>query len=285
VAKPRGSRRETLWQRAMSAPRGRDARSVKRTSVNATTHGGPPRRTPTLGWSAGGARPDDKQARGHPNRTGSAKAPREAGADPPAARERRADNQADDPGRAGEAPASPAPAEAPALVVGVGERPHVDRARTVAIAFESGTPFRSSPRRPRARASRESGNGSPTLKRSRGSALEAANRSKAQQPGAARGSPEPSERQAVADRSSCSRLTSRRSPVRAGHRPSSRVGCPLGRSGSEVSVSQPLRSVGPSVWISSVAAAASPPVSLRQATGSSRSCAAVRLTPVALGRL
>jgi hypothetical protein len=33
---------------------------------------------------------------------------------------------------------------------------------------------------------------------------------------------EPSERQAAVDRSSCSRLTSRRSPVRAGHRPSSR---------------------------------------------------------------
>ena len=34
---------------------------------------------------------------------------------------------------------------------------------------------------------------------------------------------EPSERQAAVDRSSCSRLTSRRSPVRAGHRPSSGV--------------------------------------------------------------
>jgi hypothetical protein len=47
---------------------------------------------------------------------------------------------------------------------------------------------------------------------------------KPQQRAAARRSswlPEPSERQAAVDRSSCSRLTSRRSPVRAGHRPSS----------------------------------------------------------------
>ena len=56
-------------------------------------------------------------------------------------------------------------------------------------------------------------------------------------------------------------------------------------SAAKVSVSQPLSSVGPSVWISSVAAMASPPVSLRQVTGSSRSCSAVSLTPVAPGRL
>jgi len=36
------------------------------------------------------------------------------------------------------------------------------------------------------------------------------------------------------------------------------------------------------VWISSVAADASPPVSLRHVTGSSRSCAAVSRTPDAL---
>ena len=35
-------------------------------------------------------------------------------------------------------------------------------------------------------------------------------------------------------------------------------------SAAKVSVSQPLSSVGPSVWISSVAAMASPPVSFRQ---------------------
>jgi len=56
-------------------------------------------------------------------------------------------------------------------------------------------------------------------------------------------------------------------------------------SAAKVSVSQPLSSAGPSVWISSVAATASPPVSFRQVTGSSCSCAAVSLTPEALGRL
>ena len=56
-------------------------------------------------------------------------------------------------------------------------------------------------------------------------------------------------------------------------------------SAAKVSVSQPLRRVGPSVWISSVAATASPPVSFRQATGSSLSWAAVSVTPEALGRL
>jgi hypothetical protein len=60
-----------------------------------------------------------RHARGHPNRTGAGKAPREAGADPPAARERGAHDQADDPGRAGEAPALPAPAQAPAAVIGL----------------------------------------------------------------------------------------------------------------------------------------------------------------------
>jgi hypothetical protein len=56
-------------------------------------------------------------------------------------------------------------------------------------------------------------------------------------------------------------------------------------SAAKVSVSQPLSSVGPSVWISSVAAVASPPVSFRDVIGSSRSCSAVRVWPVADGRL
>ena len=55
-----------------------------------------------------------------------------------------------------------------------------------------------------------------------GSAVEATSRSRTQQLCAAHRSPERSERQTAVDGSRCSRLTSRRSPVRAGHRPSSR---------------------------------------------------------------
>ena len=50
--------------------------------------------------------------------------------------------------------------------------------------------------------------------------MEATNRSKAQQLYAETSLAERNERQAAVDRNSCSRLTSRRSPVRAGHRPS-----------------------------------------------------------------
>ena len=62
----------------------------------------------------------------------------------------------------------------------------------------------------------------------RGSAEEATDRSRPQQTAADAAAmcgpslAEQTERQAAVDRSSCSRLTSRRSPVRAGHRPSRR---------------------------------------------------------------
>ena len=62
-------------------------------------------------------------------------------------------------------------------------------------------------------------------------------------------------------------------------------------SAAKVSVSQPLRSVGPSspAWMSSVAATASPPVSFSEVTRatrrSSRSCSVSSVTPEALGRL
>ena len=65
------------------------------------------------------------------------------------------------------------------------------------------------------------GSFSPPLRNSSGSALEATNRSKAQQLGAVDRSPSCLEQRMAVDRSRCSRLTSRRSPVRAGHRPSS----------------------------------------------------------------